>query len=48
MRRFGTQSPVNPQEHYVVSRFTMTHFSKEHAQLLEEDNVDLTHLFTNI
>ena len=27
---------------------TMTHFSKAHAQLLEEDNVNLTHLLTNI
>ena len=28
--------------------FTMTHFSKAHAQLLEEDNTNLTHLTTNI
>ncbi len=27
---------------------TMAHFSKAHAQLLEEDNVNLTHLLTNI
>ena len=27
---------------------TMAHFSKAHAQLLEEDNVNLTHLITNI
>ena len=27
---------------------TMMHFSKAHAQLLEEDNVNLTHLITNI
>ena len=27
---------------------TMTHFSKAHAQLLEEDNVNFTHLLTNI
>ena len=27
---------------------TMTHFSKAHSQLLEEDNVNLTHLLTNI
>lgn len=27
---------------------TMTHFSKAHAQILEEDNVNLTHLLTNI
>ncbi len=27
---------------------TMTHFSKAHAQLLEEDNVHFTHLLTNI
>ena len=27
---------------------TMTHFSKAHAQLLEEDNTNLTHLITNI
>ena len=26
----------------------MTHFSKAHAQILEEDNVNLTHLLTNI
>ena len=26
----------------------MTHFSKAHGQLLEEDNVNLTHLLTNI
>ena len=28
--------------------FTMAHFSKAHAQLLEEDNTNLTHLTTNI
>ena len=28
--------------------FTMAHFSKAHAQLLEEDNTNLTHLITNI
>ncbi|MDE0015463.1 MAG: AAA-like domain-containing protein [Candidatus Poribacteria bacterium] len=28
--------------------FTMAHFSKAHAQLLEEDNTNLTHLVTNI
>ena len=28
--------------------FTMVHFSKAHAQLLEEDNTNLTHLITNI
>ena len=28
--------------------FTMEHFSKAHAQLLEEDNTNLTHLITNI
>ena len=28
--------------------FTMEHFSKAHAQLLEEDNTNLTHLVTNI
>ena len=28
--------------------FTMDHFSKAHAQLLEEDNTNLTHLITNI
>ena len=27
---------------------TMAHFSKAHAQLLEEDNVNFTHLLTNI
>ena len=27
---------------------TMTHFSKAHVQLLEEDNVNFTHLLTNI
>ena len=27
---------------------TMVHFSKAHAQLLEEDNVNFTHLLTNI
>ena len=27
---------------------TMTHFSEAHAQLLEEDNVNFTHLLTNI
>ena len=27
---------------------TMAHFSKAHAQLLDEDNVNLTHLLTNI
>ena len=27
---------------------TMTHFSEAHAQILEEDNVNLTHLLTNI
>ena len=27
---------------------TMTHFSKAHLQLLEEDNVNFTHLLTNI
>ena len=27
---------------------TIAHFSKAHAQLLEEDNVNLTHLLTNI
>ena len=27
---------------------TMTHFATAHAQLLEEDNVNLTHLLTNI
>lgn len=27
---------------------TMTHFSKAHAQLLEEDNANFTHLLTNI
>ena len=28
--------------------FTIAHFSKAHAQLLEEDNTNLTHLITNI
>ena len=27
---------------------TMTHFSKTHAEILEEDNANLTHLMTNI
>ena len=38
-------------EEYDISRtepITMTHFSKAHAELLEEDNVNFTHLLTNI
>ncbi len=38
-------------EEYDISRtepITMTHFSKAHAQILEEDNVNLTQLLTNI
>ncbi len=32
----------------ITEPITMTHFSTAHAQLLEEDNVNLTHLTTNI
>ena len=31
-----------------IEPITMAHFSKAHAQLLEEDNVNFTHLLTNI
>ena len=47
VNRFG-QILTEELDVHKTETFTMDHFSKAHAQLLEEDNTNLTHLITNI